>query len=55
VRDVVQVRVTSHEKRRLKEIAAQNRQTLSDFLREAINEIVADCHDGSAILKLRKK
>jgi hypothetical protein len=55
VRSLIQIRVSVPEKRKLQDIAALNQQSLSDFLREALNEIIADCHDGAAILKLRKK
>ena len=50
----IQVRLSVYEKRMLQEVAQQNNQSLSDFIRDALNEIIADCRDGSAILKLRK-
>jgi predicted DNA-binding protein len=50
----IMVRVTPFEKRRLIEIAERNGKTISDFIREAVNEITIDC-DDSAIMKLRKK
>jgi uncharacterized protein (DUF1778 family) len=50
----IQLRLTAYEKRALEQVASQNNQSLSDFLRSALNEIIADCRDGSPILKLRK-
>ena len=50
----IQVRLTAYEKRMLEQVAQQNNQSLSDFVRQALNEIIADCHDGSSILKPRK-
>lgn len=54
-RPQINIRLSAYEKRRLSEIAARNNQTLSDLLREAVNEIIADFDDGSAILKPRNK
>jgi uncharacterized protein (DUF1778 family) len=50
----IQVRLSAYEKRMLQDVAQQNNQSLSDFIRDALNEIIADCRDGSPILKLRK-
>jgi predicted DNA-binding protein len=52
---VLKIRVSAYEKRRLQQLAEQNGKTLSDFVREAINEIAADCQDDTAIMKLRRK
>lgn len=50
---IIQIRITPFEKRRLEQVAQQNNQSVSDFIREAVNEAAADC--DSAIFKLRKK
>jgi uncharacterized protein (DUF1778 family) len=47
--EMLRIRVTPAEKRVLQEAAQQNQQTLSDFLREAINEVVADCRDDRVL------
>jgi len=43
---VIILRITDTDKELLKKLADRNHQTMSDFVRDAINEIVADCHDG---------
>lgn len=55
MRTLIQIRVSPYEKRRLQEVAEQNGQTLSDFLRDAINDAVADCSENSDVLRLRNK
>ena len=52
---VIKIRVSLYEKRKLQQLADRNGKTISDFVREAVNEIAADCQDDSAIMKLRKK
>lgn len=44
-RGKLRVKASDDEKRRLAEIARLNQQTVSDFVREAINEAAADCSD----------
>jgi hypothetical protein len=51
----LRIRVTPAEREGLTAKARLNHQTLSDFLREAINEIVADLDDGTAILRTRER
>jgi predicted DNA-binding protein len=48
---VIKIRITPHKKRKLKEIADRNNCTVSDFVREAINEAVADSEDQPITLK----
>lgn len=54
MRTQLNIRLSVFEKKKLEELAASNQQSVSDLVREAINEILADFHEGSAILKLRK-
>jgi predicted DNA-binding protein len=49
----INIRLTIYEKRKLAELAAQSNKTISDLLREALNEVIADFHDGPAVLKPR--
>lgn len=41
----IEVRVTREEKARLRELAAMNNQTVTEFVREAVREAAADCDD----------
>lgn len=54
-RQQLTIRVSVYEKKKLEEAAARTRQSVSDLLRQALNEVIADCDDGPAILKLRNK
>lgn len=51
---MIRVRVSVSEHTRLQELARQNNKTISDLIREAINEIAADCQDDPEIMRLRK-
>lgn len=41
----ISVRLSDTEHRELERIARENQQTLTDFIREAVSEAVADCSD----------
>jgi hypothetical protein len=49
----IQMRLSPYEKRVLQELAQQNGMSLSNFVRQVINEAAADCRDRSSILKFR--
>ena len=49
----IQMRLSPYEKRVLQELAQQNGVSLSNFVRQVINEAAADCRDRSSVLKFR--
>lgn len=52
---VIAFRVTTFERRKLKELADQHSKTIADLLREALNEVIADFHDGPPVCKPRNR
>ena len=51
----LRVYVSIFEKKKLQDVARRNGKTLSDFVREAMNEIIADCDDSGPVMKTRRK
>jgi uncharacterized protein (DUF1778 family) len=45
LRNKIEVRVTSDEKRRLREVAKLNHQTVTEFVRDAVRDAAAECDD----------
>ncbi len=51
----LRVYVSEFEYVALTTVAEQHGQTVTDLLREAVNELVTDFRDGAAILKPRRQ
>lgn len=54
MRQRLQLYVSAFELNRLREIAARNQQTVSDFIRDALNEAIEECDDRGPVFKQRR-